>query len=110
MSGYGLLAFLMVAKLSYFFVMGNEKCIYLWSQSDNATPTSYAITYMESKKKDTVNLFAEQILTHRLWKTYGFQMRQEVRWGDALRVWDGNTIKASCDDCYTPINIIKFIK
>ena len=37
-------------------------------------------------------------------------MRQEVRWGDALRVWDGNTIKASCDDCYTPINIIKFIK
>ena len=23
-----------------------------------------------------MNLFAEQILTHRLWKTYGFQMRQ----------------------------------
>jgi len=27
-------------------------------------------------KKDTMNFFAEQILTHRLWKTYGFQRRQ----------------------------------
>ena len=28
------------------------------------------------KKKDTINLFAEQKLTHRLWKTYSYQMRQ----------------------------------
>ena len=37
--------------------------------------------------------FAEQIVTHRLCKTYGFQMRQVGGWGDALGVWDGNTIK-----------------
>ena len=29
MSGYGLLAVLMVAKMSYFFVRDNEKCIQL---------------------------------------------------------------------------------
>ena len=27
-------------------------------------------------KKNAKNFFAEQILIHRLWKTYGFQMRQ----------------------------------
>ena len=27
-------------------------------------------------KKDTMNFFAEQIWIHRLWKTYGFQIRQ----------------------------------
>ena len=32
-------------------------------------------------KKDRLNFFAEQILTQRLWKTYGFQMRQAGRWG-----------------------------
>ena len=26
-------------------------------------------------------------------------MRQDVGWGDALRVWDGNAIKYGCDDC-----------
>ena len=32
---------------------------------------------MESKKKkDTMNLFAEQKQTHRLWKTYGYQKKQ----------------------------------
>ena len=30
-----------------------------------------------------MNFFAEQILTHRLWKTYGFQRRQFGGWGDA---------------------------
>ena len=29
---------------------------------------------------------------------------------DALRVWDGNAVKFGCDDCCTPINVIKFIK
>ena len=65
---------------------------------------------MESKKKDTMNFLAEQILTHRLWKTYGFQMRQDGGGRDALRVWDGNAIKFGCDNCYTPINVIKFIE
>ena len=36
----------------------------------------------------------------------------ETGWGmgDALSVWDGNAIKFGCDDCCTPINVIKFIK
>jgi len=57
-----------------------------------------------------MNFFAEQILTHRLRKTYGFQMRQVGVWGVALRVWDGHAIKLGCDDCCTPINAIQFIK
>ena len=57
-----------------------------------------------------MNLFAEQILTHRLLKTYGFQMRQVRGWGNTLRVWDGNAIKFGCDDHCTTINVIKFIE
>ena len=37
-------------------------------------------------------------------------MRQVGGWGDALRVWDGNSLKLGCDDCCTPINVIKFIE
>jgi len=59
---------------------------------------------------DIMNFFAEQILTHRLCKTYGFQMRQVGGCGDALRVWDGHAVKFGCDDCCTLINVIKFIK
>ena len=59
-------------------------------------------------KKDTMNFFAEQILTHRLWKTYGFQMRQVGGVGGALGVWDGNATKLDCDDHCTTINVIKF--
>ena len=41
--------------------------------------TSCAITYMWNLfKKDTMNFFAEQILTHRFSKTYGFPRRQVV--------------------------------
>ena len=56
-----------------------------------------------------MNFFAEQILTHRLWKTCGFQMRQVGEWGDALRVWDRDAIKFGWDDCCTTMNVIKFI-
>ena len=55
-----------------------------------------------------MNFFAEQILTHRLRKTYGFQRRQVGGWRDGLGVWDGNDIKLGCDDCCTTINVIKF--
>ena len=55
-----------------------------------------------------MNFFAEQILTHRLWKTYSFQM--VGRLGDALRVWDRNPIKFGCDDFCTNMNIIIFIE
>ena len=79
--------------------------------SDSEIPTSNAITYMWNlKKKDRMNFFAEKILTHRFWKTYGFQMGQVGGWGDALRVWHGNAIKLGCDDHCTIINVIKFIE
>ena len=57
-------------------------------------------------KKDRMNFFAEQILTHRHWNTYGFQRRQFGGWGDALGLWDGNPIKLDCDDHCTTINVI----
>ena len=57
-------------------------------------------------KKDRMNFFAEQILTHRLWKTYGPQRRQCGGWGDALGLWDGNPIKLDCDDHCTTRNAI----
>ena len=53
-----------------------------------------------------MNFFAEQILTHRLSKTYSFHSRQFGGWGDVLRVWDGNAIKFGCDDHCTSINVI----
>ena len=37
-----------------------------------------------------------------------FPMRGWGGWGGALGVWDDNSIKLSCDDCCTPINVIKF--
>ena len=55
-----------------------------------------------------MNIFAEEILTHRLRKTYGFQMRQVGEWGDVLWLWDGNAIKLGCDYHCTIINVIKF--
>ena len=48
--------------------------------------------------------FAEQILTHRLWKTNGLQRRQFWGWGDVLGLWDGNAIKLDRDDHCTTIN------
>ena len=81
-----------------------------WSQSDGETSTSNAITYMWNlKKKDTMSFFTEQILTHRLWKTYGFPMRQ-VGVEDGLGMWDGNAKKSGCDDHCTSINVIQFIE
>ena len=53
-----------------------------------------------------MDFFAKQILTHRLWKTYGFRKRQVGRWGDALGVWDGNAIKLGCEDHCITINVI----
>ena len=77
-----------------------------WSQSDSEAPILYAVTYMWNQKKYTVNFFAEQILTHRLWKT----KVGGGGWGDALGVWDGNAIKLGHDDHCTTITVIKFIE
>ena len=58
-----------------------------------------------------MNFFAEQILSHSLQKTYGFQRRQVAGVGrDGLGVWDGNVIKLGCDDCCATTNLIKFIE
>ena len=49
-------------------------------------------------KKDRWNFFAEQMLTHRHWKTYGLQRRQFGGWGDILKLWDRNPVKSDCYD------------
>ena len=59
-------------------------------------------------KKDKMN-FSEQILTHRFWKTYGFQRRQFWGWGDVLGLWDGNPIRLDCDDHCKSINVINWV-
>ena len=61
-------------------------------------------------KKDTMNSFAEQILTQQILKNLWFPNETGWGWGDALRVWDGNAVKFGCDDCCTTINVIKFIE
>ena len=62
------------------------------------------------EQKGHNDLLVEQILTHRLSKMYGFQMRHVWGWGDALRFGNRNALKFGCDDCCIPINVIKFIK
>ena len=57
-------------------------------------------------KKDRLNFFAEQMLTHRQWKTYGLWRRQFGGWGDVLGLWDGNPVKSDCYDHYTPTDVI----
>ena len=43
-------------------------------------------------------------------KNLWFPKEKGWGWGDALRFWNGNAVKFGCDDCCTPINVIKFIK
>ena len=57
-------------------------------------------------KKDRLNFFAEQMLTHRHWKTYGLWRRQFGGWGDVLGLWDGNPVKLDCYDHYTTTDVI----
>ena len=57
-------------------------------------------------KKDRLSFFAEQMLTHRHWKTYGLWRRQFGGWGDVLRLWDGNPVKLDCYDHYTITDVI----
>ena len=73
------------------------------SQSDNETPTSYAIAYMWNLKKGHNELCRTDPDSE---KSYGFQRRQVGGWGDGLGVWDRNAIKLGCDDCCTTINVI----
>ena len=79
-------------------------------KSDSETPASYAVAYTWHLKKGHNELLCRAETDSQALKTYGFHMRQVGGWGDALGVWDGNAIKFGCDECYTPINIIKFMK
>ena len=54
-----------------------------------------------------MNLFAEKKMTHRLWKTHGYQRRQVVVGRDGLGVWDGNVVKLGCDNGCTTIKYNK---
>ena len=49
-------------------------------------------------KKDTMNFFAEQILTHRLGKLMVSKGGSLGGGRDALGLWDGIPIKLDCDD------------
>ena len=52
---------------------------------DSETPKSYAITYRWNlKKKDTVNFFAEQILTHNFENLW---FPKETGWGVGRMGW-----------------------
>ena len=57
-------------------------------------------------KMDRLNFFAEQMLTHRHWKTYGLWRRQFGGWGDVRGLWDGNPVTLDCDDHYTATDVI----
>ena len=61
---------------------------------------------VESEKRDRLNFFAEQMLTHRHWKNYGLQRTQFGGWGYVLGLWDRNPVKLDCDDHYTTIAVI----
>ena len=71
---------------------------------------SNAITYMWNLKKGHNDFLGRTDTDSQTLKNLWLQMRQVGGWGDALRVWDGNAIKLGCDDCCTPINVIKFIE
>jgi len=62
-------------------------------------------------KKDTMNFFAEQIITD-FENLNGFQKRDRFGGGGMMHwgFWDEDAIKFGCDDCCTTINVIKFIK
>ena len=57
-----------------------------------------------------MNFFAEQIVTHRLWKAYGFQMRQFGVWGMGWGFGMEMLLNLGCDDHCTTTNVIKFIE
>ena len=57
-------------------------------------------------KEDRLNFFAEQMLTHRHWKTYGLQRRQFGGWRDVLGLWDRNPVKSDCYDHCTTTDVI----
>ena len=57
-------------------------------------------------KKGHNELLCRTDTDSQIWKTYSFQRREVGGWGDALGVWDGNTIKLDSDDHCTAINVI----
>ena len=57
-------------------------------------------------KKDTMNFFAEQILTQQTLKNVWFPKETVREVGGVLGLWDGKPMKLDCDDHCTTINVI----
>ena len=62
----------------------------------------------ETDTKGTMNVFCWTDTDSKTLKNLWFPVEIGCRWGNALRVWNGNAIKSGCDDCCTTINVIKF--
>ena len=65
---------------------------------------------MWNLKKGHNKLLCRTATDSQTLKNLWFPNETSWRWGDALRVWDGNAVKCGCDDCCTLISEIKFIK
>ena len=80
-----------------------------WSKPERERQIPYGVTYLWNLKKRHKELCRTDIYSQTL-KNLLFP--KETGWGleDALRVWNGNAVKFGCDDCCTPLNVIKFIK
>ena len=85
------------------------------TQTVRYTHHMLSLIYGILKKKDTMNLFSEQKETQRLWKTYGYQMRQVGgAGGGEVVMYQGfgmeDVLKLGCKDGCTTINTIKLIE
>ena len=77
-----------------------------WSQSDNETPTSNAITHMWNLKKGHNVLLCRTDTDSQTLKILWYPKESLGGWGDVLGLWDGNPIKLDCDDHCTTTNVI----
>ena len=59
--------------------------------------------YQKCENTQNVNL---QCFKYPFWISKSKSLKEFGRWGDALGVWDRNTIKLDCDDHCTTINVI----
>ena len=75
---------------------------------DNETPTTYAIAYMWNLKTVHSELLCRTYTDSQTLKN--LPKETGWGWGVGLGVSDGNAIKLGGDDCYTSINVVKFIE
>ena len=65
---------------------------------------------MESEKKGHNELLCRTDTDSQTLKNLWFPNETGWRVMGCTESWDGHAIKFGCDDCCTPINIIKFIE